>query len=102
MRVPWLRLSTTEGQMLVINCNHVGLIGEYYKEVTKMESDGKNHLRHEVVPDKSNVLIQGTFISIQGSPLLIQTLVSKALAEETAIDNNKDVAKIKLVPQKES
>ena len=80
MRVPWLRLNSTEGQSLVFMASQIGLIGEYYEKVeNKALKEG-----FEIVVDtgKCNVLVQGQYISIKASPLLVQTLVTQALSEE--------------------
>lgn len=83
MRVPWLKLVSTQGQKLTFLANHIGMIGEYYERVeNKTLKEG-----HEVVIDtgKCNIMCQGQYISVKGSPELIQTLVTKALTEETVI-----------------
>jgi len=83
MKVPWLKLLSTQGQKLTFRADHIAMIGEYYERVeNKTLKEG-----YEVVIDtsKCNVMCQGQYISIQGSPALVQTLVTQALNNEEVI-----------------
>lgn len=93
----WLILDTTAGQVLHILVDHIAMVSEFYVEKTVRGADGKNHLEAEVILDKCNILVQGQYISVKGSVILIKTLITKALADEKATGSP-----ILLQPNKES
>jgi hypothetical protein len=71
----WLKLVAKQGMVIRIQVEHVGAIYPWRQDETSPDDDSW-----------ANVLIQGQFITVQGSPDLIQTLITKALAQKKAIE----------------